>query len=63
MAELLAMSEIPVEPVAIRGGPAYTVPRRTSLLVLNEGAVLRFSSAGARRVDMVDLCDTAVSVL
>jgi hypothetical protein len=63
MAELLAMSEIPVEPVAIRGGPAYTVPRRTSLLVLNEGAVIRFSSAGARRVDMVDLCDTAVSVL
>lgn len=62
MAELLAMSEIPVEPVTVRGGPAYTVARHTSLIVLYEGTVIQLSAIGRSSDDMVDLYQSGVIV-
>jgi hypothetical protein len=61
-AELLAMSEIPVEPVRVRGGTAFSVARRTRLLVLEQGALVRLTSVGAQPIDMVELYERAVSV-
>lgn len=61
-AELLAMSELPLEPTTVHGGPAFALPDGSGLLVLTAQGVIRLTSVGAEPVNIVNLYRSAVTL-
>lgn len=62
MAELLAMSEVPLARVRSSTGAVYSVARRTSLLVFDGGIAARYVSVGPAPLDLVHVYASLVGL-